>query len=161
MKYIQIVNWDKFQHYKRRDPPWIKLYNSILDKIEFQRLTNECKLLLFHLWLVASKTDNLIPLDEEYLRDETHLRIDFNFQMESLIKAEFVIVNDYDSTMIATCKQSAIVRRGEERREEKNDFFSSNKKQNVTLCKSCGKPATMMYMNEWLCPECRKVKVGW
>lgn len=27
-RYIRIVNWDRYQHYKNRRPPWIKLYTD-------------------------------------------------------------------------------------------------------------------------------------
>ena len=33
--YFSVRNWDEFQHYKDRDPTWIKLYNRLLDDYAF------------------------------------------------------------------------------------------------------------------------------
>jgi len=57
---IQITNWGKFQHYKDRNPPWIKLYRDVIEDPEnFRRWRNTspaaCKFLI-ELWLLASKT---------------------------------------------------------------------------------------------------------
>jgi DNA-binding NarL/FixJ family response regulator len=30
-----VKNFERFQHYKDRSPPWIKLYNELLDDYEF------------------------------------------------------------------------------------------------------------------------------
>ena len=32
---LRILNWEKFQHYKVRRPPWIKLHHSLLDDYAF------------------------------------------------------------------------------------------------------------------------------
>ena len=35
---FSVKNWDEFQHYKDRNPPWIKLHNHLLDDYEFEML---------------------------------------------------------------------------------------------------------------------------
>src|SRR5690606_19747530 len=35
--YLTVKNFERFQHYKDRNPPWIKLYNDLLDDYEFGR----------------------------------------------------------------------------------------------------------------------------
>ena len=37
--WIVIPNWDKFQHYKDRDPVWIKLYLELNSRDDWRRLT--------------------------------------------------------------------------------------------------------------------------
>lgn len=49
-------NWDSFQHYNKRNPPWIKLHRSLLDDYEFSQLPVESRALAPMLWLVASET---------------------------------------------------------------------------------------------------------
>lgn len=49
-------NWTQFQHYKSRRPPWIRLYRSLLDDFEFQRLPVASKALAPLLWLLASES---------------------------------------------------------------------------------------------------------
>lgn len=49
-------NWDKFQHYKDRNPPWIKLHRDLLNNKEFMRLPLASKALAPLLWLLASES---------------------------------------------------------------------------------------------------------
>ena len=65
LKYIQIVNWQKYQHYRDRNPPWIKLHVKLLTDRKFMLLADASKCLLMLLWVLASETDGEIPLDLE------------------------------------------------------------------------------------------------
>jgi hypothetical protein len=49
-------NWDNFQHYKHRSPPWIKLHKNLLDDMAFQRLPVASKAIAPMLWLLASES---------------------------------------------------------------------------------------------------------
>jgi hypothetical protein len=51
-------NWDNFQHYKHRSPPWIKLHKNLLDDMDYQRLPVASKALAPMLWLLASEAHN-------------------------------------------------------------------------------------------------------
>lgn len=51
-------NWQSFQHYKDRDPPWIKLHKRLLDDYDFQCLQIASKALAPMLWLLASEHAN-------------------------------------------------------------------------------------------------------
>jgi hypothetical protein len=51
-------NWESFQHYKDRRPPWIKLHKSILDDRAFMRLPTASKALAPMLWLLASESQS-------------------------------------------------------------------------------------------------------
>lgn len=64
---LVVENWGKFQHYKDRNPPWIKLHTSLLDDYDFQRLPGNAKWQLLLIWLVAARQDNRIPDDREWL----------------------------------------------------------------------------------------------
>ena len=48
-------NWDKFQHYRNRRPPWIKLHRELLDDRKYARLPLASKALAPLLWLLASE----------------------------------------------------------------------------------------------------------
>lgn len=67
MEYLRVRNWDKFQHYKDRNPPWIKLQRSLLHDYQYQCLQDASKAHLVGLWLLASQTDNKIPNDPEWV----------------------------------------------------------------------------------------------
>jgi hypothetical protein len=57
MRYV-VKNWAKFQHYKTRKPPWIKLYRGLLEDYEFMSLSVASKALAPMLWLLASESDD-------------------------------------------------------------------------------------------------------
>jgi hypothetical protein len=63
---IRIKNWHKFQHFKHRRPPWIKLYKDLLDDPEWHELPGDDAKSLIMLWLVASENDGNLP-DEKKL----------------------------------------------------------------------------------------------
>jgi hypothetical protein len=57
-------NWAKFQHYKHRRPPWIKLHRELLDDYQFHYLPIASKAVAPLLWLLASEAaDGAIPYD--------------------------------------------------------------------------------------------------
>jgi len=54
---VRIKNWAKFQHFKDRRPPWVKLYRDILDDPEWHELDAEAAKILVMLWLLASEDE--------------------------------------------------------------------------------------------------------
>ena len=61
MDYLRVKNFDQFQHYKDRNPPWIKLYTTTADDYLFSSLPDATKAHLILIWLLASKTGNKLP----------------------------------------------------------------------------------------------------
>lgn len=62
---MQIKNWKKFQHFKDRKPPWVKLYRDLLDDIEWFELDPKAAKVLTMLWLIASEDDGNIPTTKQ------------------------------------------------------------------------------------------------
>jgi len=61
-------NWSSFQHYKHRNPPWVKLHKSLLDDYEYQCLPVASKAIAPMLWLLASESlDGIIDTSIEKL----------------------------------------------------------------------------------------------
>ena len=61
---IRIVRWEDFQHYRDRNPPWIKCYRNLLDDPEYRTLSHGARCLLHDLWLLASEgTDGCVHMD--------------------------------------------------------------------------------------------------
>jgi len=52
---VTIKNYSRFQHFKDRRPPWIKLYRELLDDRQWHDLPPECAKLLVECWLLASE----------------------------------------------------------------------------------------------------------
>ena len=75
MEWLEVKNWQKYQHYKDRCPPWIKLHVSVLNDRKFSALSCASKGLLMQLWILASESDGKVPYDlteiQFRLRDDT------------------------------------------------------------------------------------------
>jgi hypothetical protein len=56
---MKIKNWNKFQHFKDRRPPWIKLHREILEDLGWFQLSGEDAKTLIMLWLLASEDENM------------------------------------------------------------------------------------------------------
>lgn len=57
----RVKNWKKFQHFKDRRPPWIKLYRDLLDDPDWHELSGDEAKALVMIWLVASENDGNLP----------------------------------------------------------------------------------------------------
>ena len=114
-------NWDKFQHYKDRCPPWIKLHRDILNDRIFASLPIASKALAPLLWLLASESkDGTFNAASEELAFRLHIASkDIESGLNPLIDKGFFIDA---STMLAPCYQPAIPEReteGERETEKK------------------------------------------
>ena len=107
MEYLKVKNWTKFQHYKHRQPHWIKLYQSLLADYEFQRLPDPTKLHLILIWLFASTHEGLVPNDADFLRRRVGTRR--SPDLKFLIKQGYLLEN------------ASLVSREEKSREEKRE----------------------------------------
>jgi hypothetical protein len=67
VEFVAVRNFEKFQHYKDRNPPWIKLHTSVLDDYDFCQLGDADKAHVLLIWALASKLDNKIPADPEWI----------------------------------------------------------------------------------------------
>lgn len=110
-------NWDKFQHYKDRCPPWIKLHRDILNDRVFANLPIASKALAPLLWLLASESkDGSFDAAIEELAFRLHIASkDIELGLKPLIDKGFFIDA---STMLAPCLQVAITEREREGERE-------------------------------------------
>lgn len=67
MNYLAVRNWDKFQHYKKDNPLWIKLHRTLLNDYEFNQLSELQRGRLMRLWLLAAELNNQIPNDPKWV----------------------------------------------------------------------------------------------
>jgi hypothetical protein len=59
MSGLKIKNWSRFQHFKDRKPPWIKLHKEILERRDIMMLSDRNFKVLTCLWLLASEDDEM------------------------------------------------------------------------------------------------------
>lgn len=86
--YFKVKNWDNFQHYKDRNPPWIKLHNHLLDNYEFECLPDASKAHLLCIWMLASRTQNKMPMDPKWIKRKIGASEDVDLQV--LVKYGFI-----------------------------------------------------------------------
>ena len=144
-------NWDKFQHYRDRCPPWIKLHRDILNDRIFASLPIASKALAPLLWLLASEAkDGEFDAASNELAFRLHIAIkDIEAGLKPLIDNGFFIDA---STMLAPCYQPAIPEREGEREGETEkksvaveipDWLDVNDwKDFIAMRKKIGKPMT-------------------
>ena len=107
---IRPKNWESFQHYKNRLPPWIKLHREILNDITFMRLQPASRGLAPFLWLLASESS-----DGSF--DGSLENLAFRLRMEEkdvatalkplLEKGFFISTDEHASPLLARCLQVA------------------------------------------------------
>lgn len=130
MKYLTVKNWDNFQHYKDRNPPWIKLHRSLLDDYEFSSLPDVVKGQLMLIWVFASQNEGKIPQDAKFL--ERKLGFTERCALQQMVESGFLIPEQPASSdarpsaseVLADCKQPAsevlaLARSQEERQRTK------------------------------------------
>lgn len=96
---MRVKNWAEFQHYKDRNPPWIKLHRALLDDYEFSRLHDASKAHLLLIWLFASQLDGAIPEDSKFLQRK--LGFDKEPDLNLLIEHGFLIPEQVASNALA------------------------------------------------------------
>jgi len=110
MATIRVRNWDRFQHYKDRNPPWIKLHFDLLSSKDWVSFDDSKRLLAIVCMLLASRNDGCVPDDTEYIQRVAYLNKPPDLQ--PLIDSGFLVVEGERKQMLADA-------RPEERREEK------------------------------------------
>src|SRR5258705_63799 len=91
-------NWSEFQHYKDREPSWIKLHKGLLTNYEFWCLPIGSRALAPMLWLLASEyKDGNIAAGLDELAFRMHMtRGDMADALHPLIEAGFFIEGEHE-----------------------------------------------------------------
>ena len=107
MKYIHIRNWEKTQHYKKRNPPWIRLYVEILDKYDkdgvikkFRKLPDSAKITLLLLLCLSSRFQNNIPYDGD--RELKNMLGVNTLNLNPLVDSNYIIIDSINASMGAS-----------------------------------------------------------
>lgn len=98
VQFLTVKNWEKFQHYAKRNPPWIKLHRAILDDYAFCSLPDVVKGHLMLLWVYASQNDGQIPNDIAFLEKKLSCQ---GLDLSMLIQAGFLVSPDRPKPVLA------------------------------------------------------------
>lgn len=127
MAHYRIVEWSRYQHYKDRDPPWIKLHRDLLTSQTWVMLPDAGRALAVACMLVAAGTENRIPADPNYLKRRAYLNKDPDFA--ALVEVGFLeLVNDSNDVADASKAEQTLAfdtkcySETEERREEEREI---------------------------------------
>jgi hypothetical protein len=136
--YIEVKNFDQFQHYKQRNPPWIKLHASMMEDYEFARLPEVAQLHLIGIWVLASKTGNKIPADPVWIGRRINAQSPVD--VELLVSSGFVRRLRRASDAQAPDKQVVTPSRGEERRDRGEAEESTKATPSGDACQQVATP---------------------
>ena len=87
MKFLSVKNWKDFQHYGKRNPPWIKLHRAVIDDYAFCALPDAAKGHLMLLWLYASQNNGRVPVDVPFLEKKLSIT---GLDLEALVEDGFL-----------------------------------------------------------------------
>jgi hypothetical protein len=105
MKYFRVIDQDKMQHYKDRNPPWIKLHCDLWSDPRFMGLAEFERYCLLSLFVIASKKGNRIPADERWLKIE--LGTSKRLPLEKLVLAGWIADADAVAASIDASKSAS------------------------------------------------------
>jgi len=92
---MRIKNWKKFQHFKDRRPPWIKLHREIMDQRDIMMISSCNFKILVCLWLLASEDETC----QGYLPNISDISFRLRMSQEEIYKAlqeltDFIEIDD-------------------------------------------------------------------
>jgi hypothetical protein len=87
-QFLAVKNWAEFQHYGKRNPPWIKLHRALLDDYAFCSLADASKAHLMLLWVYASQNDGQVPDDTPFLERKLSCQ---GLDLQIFVEAGFLV----------------------------------------------------------------------
>jgi hypothetical protein len=126
---LRVRGWSEFQHYKNRNPPWIKLHFALLSSKDWVMWDDASRVLAVACMLIASRNDGQVPADPDYLQRVAYLNKKPNFN--PLIECGFL---EGASTMLADCKHDASAPQANARPEERRGEERESRKRPSKRC---------------------------
>jgi hypothetical protein len=90
--WIVIPNWGEFQHYRDRDPTWIKTYVRLLHDDDYLRLTAHQRAVLHGVWLAYASSNGQLRASTSSLTRQLALRV-ASRQLDALTDAGFIEIS--------------------------------------------------------------------
>jgi hypothetical protein len=107
MKY-RVRNWERYQHYKDRNPPWIKLHIELLSSEDWVLWDDASRVLATAIMLLAPRSAGIIDGSKRglaYIKRVAYLNTMPN--LKPLLDSGFIVEFDDASNTLATCLQHA------------------------------------------------------
>jgi len=169
---MKIKNWNKFQHFKDRRPPWIKLHRDILEQRDINMISDRSFRVLVGLWLLASEDEamegGLPPIDDIEFR----LRIPKSQIQKALTELDAFVIQDdikaiserYQDDEPETETETETEGEGEDHTHTKKthlEFVKLTDDEHAKLVKELGEGQTQAYigsLNDYIGSKGKKYK---
>lgn len=92
MKVIRVMGWEKYQHYKDRNPPWIKLHRELLTSNTWVSLNDASRVLAIAIMVLAAATGNRTKAEPGYLKRVAYLNAEPD--LRPLVEVGFIEIID-------------------------------------------------------------------
>lgn len=89
-RWVVVRNWDKFQHYKDREPLWIKVYLELANDEDWCQLSLAARGLLVSLWVEYGASRGILPLGSIAPRIRQKV---LKKTLDSLVQAGFIALS--------------------------------------------------------------------
>ncbi len=89
MNFLAVKDFATFQHYRDRNPPWIKLYGALLSDAKFLQLPETAQAQLVKLWILASQMGNPLPNNPKLLAGR--IAVIGKFHLAAIVASGFLI----------------------------------------------------------------------
>ena len=167
MAWIVVRNWERFQHYRNRNPVWIKTYLELLDNDAYLGLPPRARALLHGVWMAYARARGELryepdasPMRRRYgsgaLDKRVRMRV-YCDDIKRLSDAGFIEVSA--SKPLASCYQAASVEEEEEKEPYKALFSSDRSSETEAAARSAHKVPLAANRSDngarpWECPYC-------
>lgn len=106
-----VRNWHRFQHYRHRNPPWVKLHNQILNSTDWIGWSDATRLTALCCLIVASMNGGCVPNDTVMIKKLC--RMNWRVDLQPLVKSGFLSENA--STVLADASRPPLQSRDRDR----------------------------------------------
>jgi hypothetical protein len=141
-RYIEVLGWERFQHYKDRDPAWIKNYVRLLHNDAYLDLTLHQRGVLHGLWILYAANGRQIRDSTATVSRQLGGRVS-RATLEALNDAGFIRI--VDSKPLAPRYQDA---------SPEVEVLRTSTKSALARARRSGSRASAQSENS-VCPECQ------
>lgn len=103
-KFLSIKNFEKYQHYKHRNPPWIRLYGSLFGDREFLQMPIRARYLYVGLLTLAAQHGNAVRNDCNWIAHRLGMDVS-EVDLKPLYRSGFLLASRKHIASIVQAKQ--------------------------------------------------------
>jgi hypothetical protein len=132
--FLSVSNWERFQHYKDRDPPWVKLYRDLLTSESWVLGNDLSRVVQVASIMLAPRYGNQIPFRFDLLRKVMNLdctEAQFIKAVQHLTDTKFLVIQQLPteqketeqsaSSVLASCTSETDQIRAEKRQSRERE----------------------------------------